>query len=139
MKRAAMKLAYRIGRRGTFLLFLAVFDGVWAFQYVVANAATFSGVDILMSPYAWSVIWAIVALVCLIQAFARLDRIAFSLAVTLLSAWSVVNWYAWGITGTLPYGWLTGIFWGCFATMVAVVSFWPEHTRVTIKDFGGAP
>lgn len=121
-------LRRRVGRRGCYLAFLALLDGV------VAYSLTFPEVRVVplyryaasVMPLAgWAAVWAGVGAVCGAQAFARRDQIGFGLAACLKAAWGALNLLAW-LDGGVPRGWVGAMIWAAFAAITVVVSTWPE-------------
>jgi PAS domain S-box-containing protein len=73
----------------------------------------------------WGALWLRVGVVCLVQAVMRQDRIAFSAAIAIKVAWSLVSALGW-LTGELPRGYLSLAIWITFGGLVAVIGSWPE-------------
>jgi hypothetical protein len=63
------------------------------------------------------------------QAFVRLDRLAYSLAVTIKILWGVTALISWTLTATNPRGWVSAAIFIGFGFLTAIVSFWPEQQR----------
>lgn len=126
MSRARLAL-HQVGRRGAFLLFLAILDGVYGLALLrqVPPPAHGTGSDLLLSPQAWAAIWIGTGIVCAACSVVRRDRVAFTLAAALKTAWAGVATWQWA-TGRLPTGWLSGVVWLAFAAVVLIVASWPE-------------
>lgn len=127
-------LVIRIGRRGSYLLFLAILDFVYGYSLLAAVNPALQKVNLFLPLEAWGIAWLIVGVICLVQAFAKLDRVAFSLAVTIKALWGLAFVFSWGFTTTAPLGWLSGVVWITFAIMTAIISYWPEQRRFRIED-----
>lgn len=126
-------LVVRVGRRGSFLLFLALIDFVYGWSLLSAANPNVTAINLFPSVIAWGIAWTIVGLVCLVQAFATIDRLAFIMAVLIKFLWGAVMMWAW-FNGANPLGWISAtVFWG-FAVLTSIVSFWPEQRRFRIED-----
>lgn len=126
MRARLRKLTRQIGRRGACLLFLAILDLLYAYSLYETplKQRTF---DLLLPYQVWAMIWLAVGITCLNQAFMRVDRVAFSLAVGLKLAWGGALGAVWLTHPSAdPRGWVVvPIYWG-FAAFVAIVASWPE-------------
>lgn len=121
-----MRLWRRVGRRGTVLLFLALLDLLYPIGLAGQPAAARAGYELLAPWQVWAGLWAAAGLVCLAQAFAHRDRMAFTAAVTIKVAWGSTSLAAWTM-GVSPRGWLAALVWLAFAGLIAVISTWPEE------------
>jgi len=119
-------------------MFLAIAGAVQAWE-LWTDTAPFAGpgVDLLLPHPVWAVIFSAVTVVCAIQSFAKLDRIAFSVSVGLITVWALILFYSWAYTGTNPHAFPMAIKWFAFAGVTAIVSNWPEHRPFTLEDFDG--
>jgi hypothetical protein len=118
----------RLGRRGSFLLFLAVLDFTygWAIYDTVAPPVA-NRVNLLLPWQAWGIWWAATGLVCLIAAWGSRDRWAFTIAAALKFAWGMIAGFAWLNQPQLDHnGWVSMVIWLCFAITVLIISGWPE-------------
>lgn len=126
---ALMRIAHRIGRRGCYLLFLALLDLVIAYSMtpfaVVAQLPLYHYISQYLPIQAWAGIWAGVGVICGIQAFARRDHFGFAVATLLKFTWSALSIAAWTSTD-IPRGWLGGVVWLAFGAMTAIIASWPE-------------
>jgi hypothetical protein len=127
-------LVVRVGRRGSYLLFLALLDLVYGWSLISIANPLLNHIDLGLSPLTWGIMWAVTGLVCLIEAFATLDRLAFTMAVLLKFLWGTTMILSWWLTATNPYGWIGGTVFLAFAAATAVISFWPEQRRFKIED-----
>jgi hypothetical protein len=120
----ALPWVRRAGRRGSFLLFLAVLDLLIGYDlYFTAAPQRLLN---LLAPYqTWAFIWVAVGVVCAVQAFMRADRLAFTAAAGIKFAWGALSVQQWLIQGDTR-GWVSAIIWLTFAAAVFVVSGWPE-------------
>lgn len=129
MRAIAGRVLRRIGRRGAWLLFIALL--AFAFASSLANAsdaqrATFGRVVPL---WVWAVLWAATGVVCVVQAFVRDDRLGFSAAEVMLLLWAGLSFQAW-LIGAQPRGWLGGLIYLGFAGGLWLVGTWPEPLTV---------
>lgn len=119
-----------IGHRGTALLFFALLDLIYGTSMLLAPAETLATpayvflAQILPIPV-WAGVWLAVGLLCLMQAFMRLDRLAFACASGLKVGWGLVHLVGW-IAVDLPRAYVSAAIWLAFAGFVQVISTWPE-------------
>lgn len=139
MPQVLKDLAKRIGRRGSYLLFLAMLDFLYGYSLiVVASQSRFQNpVNLILPQQAWGVIWITVGIFCLWQAFVRLDRVAFTMSVTLKIAWAAVMGFSWLFTATNPLGWISAAIFLGFGVLTGIVSYWPEPRTWKAEDFNG--
>jgi hypothetical protein len=134
-------LRHRIGRRGVFLLALALMD--------LANAARmlWPPPDALVSPInqflaflaplpVWGVLWGAVGLLCAVQAFMVSDRAAFAAASALKVGWAILHAGAW-VAGVENAWWSVAV-WLTFAGVVHVIATWPEVPPMIHVEDGDA-
>ena len=138
MSNAWRNLRHRAGRRGAFLLFLAILDvlyGVALFD-PTSPAHRFD----LFLPYPWwAATWVAIGVVCFIGAFVKKDRWAFTLAATLKFSWGLLYSQIW-ISQGYPYGWVSMVVWLAFAGVVLIIAGWPEEgEELTVKQPKGLP
>ncbi|MUN41394.1 hypothetical protein [Actinomadura litoris] len=120
------RLWHRVGKRGIALLFLALLDLLYPIGLAGQPAATRAGYEVVAPWQVWAVLWLLTGLLCAAQAFARRDRLAFTVAVAMKVLWGTVALIGW-IAGTSPRGWLSALIWLTFAGFVAVISTWTEE------------
>ena len=125
--RKLRQAARRVGRRGAFLLFLAVLDFAYGYSLWVATPRqrTF---DLLLPWQAWALLWLTVGAVCAVSAVLRTgaDRFAFGCAAALKASWAAVFVRVW-LYDRLPRGWVSVVIWLAFAAVVLLVASWPEQ------------
>jgi hypothetical protein len=120
----------RFGRRGSILLILGAFDVVYGLSLIAP------GHDGLTSPatiwrqhylplWVWGGGWIVVGIVLLVQAAMHNDVLGYTLAICQKVIWGLVSITSW-MFGGVERGWLVGIIWFVFATMIAIISGWPE-------------
>jgi hypothetical protein len=128
-------IVVRVGRRGSYLLFLAILDFVYGWSLLSETNLVVSHLDLFVSPVAWGVSWLVVGVICLIEAFLTLDRLAFSTAVLIKFLWGITMILSWAVNPVLaPFGWISGAIFLAFCGLTSVVSFWPEQRRFKIED-----
>lgn len=130
------RLADRIGRRGSYLFFLALLDVLYGYSiWVSVGTPAIAAYDMFFSPQVWAVIWVGVGLVLAQQAFVRLDRVGFTLAVLIKFAWATIATYNFLYSPADPRGWISAVIWFAFGTLTAIVANWPEHRRPQVGAF----
>ena len=116
----------RVGRRGVVLLFLALLDLLYPIGLAGQPSPARAGYELIAPwPY-WAFLWAATGMVCLVQAFARRDRVGYAAAVAMKVSWGSLGLVSW-VAGANPRGWLTGLVWLALAALIAVISTWPEE------------
>jgi hypothetical protein len=124
------RLVQQVGRRGAFLLFLALLDGVYAYSlfYPTASSRQSPTSEFLISIaplWVWGLPWAAVGLVCGIFAFVKFDWPGFAAAIFIKVLWSVMFLTGW-IFVDVERGYLSSAIWGAFGLLVALVAGWRE-------------
>jgi PAS domain S-box-containing protein len=61
------------------------------------------------------------------------DKLAFSFAASLTTAWSGLYFLAW-VLGIVPRGWSGGVIYGLLALMIVTISTWPEPVTYNPHD-----
>jgi hypothetical protein len=125
------RLQARVGRRGVALLFFALLDVVFAVSLAATPPSTSGGYEFLstiLPLWVWAIPWGVVGCMCLVQAFAVQDRVAFVAASALKAGWGVL-YLAGFLAGEIPRGYVAAVIWLAFAGFVAVISGWPEPVR----------
>lgn len=130
-----MRLAHRIGRRGCYLLFLALLDLLIAYSMTPFNAVRQLPLYRHFAQYlplqAWASAWLVVGLICAVQAFARRDHFAFAVAAALKFTWAALYLAAWTIDD-IPRGWVGAVIWIGFGGMTAIIASWPESRSLML-------
>lgn len=126
MKVAGQCFARRVGRRGVFLLFMGLLSVVTSFGVFAAPSTTQTeALGRLVPLPVWGVMWAVTGLLCIVEAFRSVDWPAFIAAFASTMMWSALYFTSWAM-GIVDRGWSGGAVYLGFATLVAVVSTWPE-------------
>src|SRR4051812_40271372 len=125
----------RIGRRGAILLILAIVDVAYGLSLMapppdsIGEAAT-----VWRQHYAplwvWGMGWLVIAVILIVSAFLRDDRLGYAAAIGWKIAWSVSTLASW-VIGGVPRGWVSSIIWGVVAGMIVVIGGWPEPHSAT--------
>lgn len=121
----------RVGRRGLFLLFLALLDLLYGYSLLAAPIS--GGGDgepllLVLPGVAWGWCWLGTGAALAVGAFTRRDRLYFALASFLMAAWAGAWAAAWlsHNDDASSRSWATVVIWGAFAGVVLVISTWPE-------------
>lgn len=136
-KRPVMRLASRIGRRGSYLIFLALLDFLYGYSILVQAGPLFNQVDLFLPDKVWGWIWIGIAVVLMQQAFVRLDRMGYVLATIIKFVWGSIMLYAFLTQPNDPRGWVAAVIWYAFGVLTAIVSNWPEHKQINVGDYNG--
>lgn len=124
-------VARGIGRRGSFLLFLATLDILYGYSLYETNVPL-GRFNLFLPLHLWGAIWFATGLVCLICAPLRRDRAAFGLGAALMASWAAVLGWNW-IVAQIPREWVSMVIFGCFSLIILVISSWPE-VPIIVKD-----
>lgn len=128
--RRVQAVADRVRHRGAVLLALAAIDLIYGVGMVEMDAetrglATYQYIGSVLPLPVWGGLWALVGVVCLVSAFRKSDRVAYMCAVYLKVFWGLTFLLGW-ILGEVPRGYVSTAIWLVFASVVLVVSTWPE-------------
>lgn len=138
MRRAGLRrvwrwLLLRIGRRGAFLGFLALLDGVLAsslvepLPYNLTTRQVYGHFIDLAPIEVWATAWAMTGGLCLLGAGWKAARpAAFAFSALLKYTWSAVYIWSW-LDKTMPNAYRPAAVWGTFAAVVLIVASWPEY------------
>lgn len=131
---ALRRAATRVGRRGAFLLFLAMLDLVYAYSLLfpaaeAARSASLRFVAGVAPLWVWALAWFIPGVLCAVQAFRRSDRAAFAAAMCIKVLWGGL-FVAGSITGQIDRAYVGAVVWLAFALVVGLISTWPEPGTV---------
>lgn len=136
-----MRLVHRIGRRGCYLLFLAMLDVAIAYSMTPFKAVSqlpayryFTG---YLPLQVWAGVWLVVGLVCAAQAFARRDHFGFAAAALLKLVWAALYLAAWTSAG-IPRGWVGAVVWLGFGGITAIIASWPESRSLMLAAAAAA-
>lgn len=136
-----MRLTHRIGRRGCFLLFLALMDILIAYSMtpfaVVAELPPYAYLTQYLPLQAWAGIWAGVGIICGVQAFARRDHFAFTVAVALKLVWATLYLAGWA-DADVPRGWVGATLFFGFGGVTAIIASWPESRSLMLAAAAAA-
>ncbi len=120
----------RVGRRGACLLVFGAFDLVSAASLACPAAESKQApgirwVAVVAPLWLWAALWAVPAVLCLVQMWRRDDRAAYASAILIKLLWGGV-YLAGGILAGVPRALVSTAVWWAFAGLVAVISTWPE-------------
>lgn len=119
------RLWHRVGRRGAFLGFLAILDGLIGYSLLTLPAAEAGALHTGLPLSWWAGAWLTVGAVCAVGAFVPRDFAAYALAAGMMVLWAGVTAAAW-FTYHTPQGWVGVVIWMMFATITLLISSWPE-------------
>ena len=136
-KNPFMKLIYRVGRRGSYLIFLALLDILYGYSIIIQTGPLFTQVDLYLSDKMWGLIWIAAALIIFVNAFLRMDRVGYVVATVLKFVWGTLMAWAWAVQPNDPRGWAAAVIWFAFGILTAIVANWPEHRQIRLEDFNG--
>lgn len=124
-------LRCHVGHRGSFLIFLGIFDVIYGWSMFAVGGATGRAAEItLWLPWqAWGTIWIAVGVFLIIGAFFHHDRAHYAVATAAKFIWAAFWFTAWNYDH-IPRGWVSAVVWLTFAALVFVVSYWPEPRPV---------
>lgn len=128
-----MRFGWHVGRRGAFLLFLALLDIISAVGLAFPTARSVNNpttvfLASLMPMWAWGVLWALVGFICLFFAFRRKDSVGFAAAMFLKVLWAAMFLLGW-LFADVERGYLAFVIWGAFAGVVKIIEGWQENPR----------
>jgi hypothetical protein len=115
------------GRRGAFLVFLAILDLAFGYSLFSFPRLAFQGIDIVFPIDAWGWIWIATGIVCATGVFLQSDRVQYTMAALLKTAWGLL--YAWLWWQGVPHSWVSVALWLSFALTIVLIAGWPESTR----------
>jgi hypothetical protein len=123
------RLVNHVGRRGIFLLFLALVDIIVGLS-IMWQPETFPGLGRALPITVWQWWWLGTGIVLIPGAFMVRDRVFFALAAFLKAAWSARWVWIWVSVPQIPRPWVSVVVWGAFAGIVLVIASWPEVTVI---------
>lgn len=133
-----MKRIMEVGYRGRALLILGVLDLVYAIglamvTFGIGGTRATDFISRAMPPGTLAAMWLIVSILCFVYAFRTWDSIAWSATVFIKVFWGVLSGVGW-IVGEIPRGYIVVVIWWAFASLIWLISRWPEPTVVVIHD-----
>lgn len=124
--RAVRRLARRAGRRGAFLLFLAVLDVSYGYALTAMAVGPLKRAPSYLLPvHAWGWIWIGTGAVVATGVLASRDWPQFTLEAALKATWGLL-WVDLWIAQGVPGGWVSIVVWLSFAVTIILVGGWPE-------------
>lgn len=120
----------RLGLRGAFLLCLAALDVVYGWSLFNPTAETMRGAayewrDQFMPSQDWGLLWIAAGVFIASYAWARVDRVGYSVAIGLKFFWATVAYASW-LAGDVKQGWNLGTIFLCFGGLALIASLSPE-------------
>jgi hypothetical protein len=134
-----IRVIHRVGRRGAYLLFLALLDFIYAYALFVPTPRamatptyTFLAQMFPLEPHfvlmLWGMAWAAVGFVCLVTAFSAQDAIGYAVAIFLKILWASIFLLGW-LFADVERGYLSTAIWGAFAAVTGLISTWPDDAK----------
>src|SRR5262245_38739574 len=98
------RLRYKVGRRGTFLLFLTMLDFIYAYGLAfptktVIKSQAYIFLSQFTNLHVWAALWALVGGICLVFAFKEKDAPAYAAAMFLKALWALLFLLGWMFAG----------------------------------------
>ena len=124
-------LLRRIGRRGGFLLFLALLDMIYAYGLITPTARSAQNpttvfLSSVLPLEAWAGLWGMVGALCLFYAFRQQDFPGYFAAMFLKVLWAGTFLMGWLFAG-VERGYLSFAIWGAFGGVLALIAGWKEN------------
>lgn len=132
-----MLLLKRVGRRGAFLLWLAMLDLVYGWSMLnptprsLTNPTTEFLVQVLPL-WVWGSLWMLVGGVCVVYAFRFSDALGFAAAMMLKTLWGMLFLIGW-IVVDVERGYLSAVIWLSFAGLMALVVPWADDLKAAAR------
>jgi hypothetical protein len=131
------EIAHRVGRRGSFLLFLSLLDIVYAYSLFyptpssIKNPTSVFLMDI--APLSvWGTLWLVVGIICLIFAFRQNDAFGYGAAMTIKMVWGLTFLLGWIFAG-VERGYISAAIWLVFAGVLALIATWPDDIKTAFR------
>lgn len=136
--RRSVNIFRRVGRRGSFLLFLALLDVTNAFALATpdkqaSSMPAYVFLASILPLWCWAIPWAGVGLLCLFYAFRKNDAVAYGVAMFLKVFWALVFLLGW-IFVHVDRGYLSTTVWGAFAAVLLLIATWPEPDDISYGE-----
>lgn len=136
VRRWARETSYRLGRRGCFLLFLALLDYVYGLSLWAPTASSLNTpqnqfLTSIAPLTVWGWLWLAVAVACTVYAFRLRDGVGYAAAMFLKMLWGSVFALGW-LFADVERAYLSAVIWLSFAGVVYLVATWPD-------DYKGGP
>ncbi len=124
-----------VGRRGVALLTFGVVD--LAMSYSLMYKAIFpplvnsvNAIDSIPGgAHVWSPIWLISGIICIAQAFMRVDKVGFTVTSGIKFAWASGLIAVW-LSGLAKGAWVSGLTWAVIAIFIVITAAAPELTEI---------
>ena len=118
----------RIGRRGAFLLFLAILDSAYGYSLIIVPTLV-NSYDLLLPLKTWIILWLVMGVVCLSGVFAKTDWFQYGCSALFKAAWAALYLQLW-IVQHDTHAWVSTVIWLAFAMIILLVGGWPETARL---------
>lgn len=135
--RVPLRLAHRVGRRGTVLLLIGVLvllHGIGQLARPIPDTTGLRLLLMVMDLHWWSWTWVLAGIVAIGCAFVRQDRDwpGFTGLWLATIPWALSFFVSWWPLGDNPRGWITALIFVSFGAIPLVIVGWrepPRHTR----------
>lgn len=126
-------LLYPVGRRGAFLIFLAMLDWVYGLALLYPSPQsltnpTYVFLNRIFPLPVWASLWIIVGTLCFAFAFRVNDAIGYAAAMFIKVLWGLTFLLGWIFAG-VERGYLSAAIWLAFAGLLALVATWPDEYK----------
>ncbi len=133
MPTPSTKIIHRIGRRGAFLIFLAMLDLIYGYSLAFPTVAATNSPGLLflasiLSLKLWALLWATIGVICFVFAFKRKDAPGYASAMFLKILWAIIFLLGWLFAG-IERGYLSTVIWGTFAGILGLIATWPDSSK----------
>jgi hypothetical protein len=125
------------GRRGAFLAFLTVLDLAFGYSVFELPRAALLQINILLPLHVWGWLWIGTGIICASGIFIQADRVQYTLAALLKTAWGLLYAYLWW--QGVPNSWASVVVWLSFAMTVVLIASWPESAKITTPELPRIP
>lgn len=127
----------RIGRRGAYLLFLAILDLTYAHGLFfpterAASSPTYVFLAEIFPLHMWAILWAVCGFICLIYSFKKTDAPGFTAAIFIKTIWALISLLGW-LFGDIERGYISAAIWLLFVGVTGLIATWPEYIKVKVK------
>lgn len=127
-------LRRKVGRRGLFLLFLALLDIIYGQSLFapapssIASGSVYEFASFVAPLRYWAFLWIGIGIILAVFAFKAKDRVGFAVAMFFKILWGGMFLFGWAFAG-VDRGYLSAAIWLAFAGVVALIATWPDEWK----------